>query len=105
MTNSVRGVILDIDGTLVDSNDLHARAWVETLAEFGYTVEYERVRRLIGMGGDKMLPETTGVSPDSDEGEKISKRRGELFKAKFLAEVRPFPETREMLARMREGGI
>jgi beta-phosphoglucomutase-like phosphatase (HAD superfamily) len=51
-----RAVIFDIDGTLVDSNDAHAQAWVEALSEHGRHVAFTRVRPLIGMGGDKLLP-------------------------------------------------
>src|SRR5437588_6762355 len=78
----IRGVILDVDGTLVDSNDVHARAWVEALAEFGRPVAYEKVRKLIGMGGDKLLPAAAGIEESSAEGKKISKRRRELFKTR-----------------------
>lgn len=57
-------VIFDVDGTLVDSNDAHARAWVEALRMFGIEREVAAARRLIGMGGDKLLPTTpTGRSP------------------------------------------
>jgi beta-phosphoglucomutase-like phosphatase (HAD superfamily) len=44
-----KAALLDIDGTLVDSNDAHALAWVETLAEFGYRVEFERVRLAVAL--------------------------------------------------------
>ena len=52
----LRGVLLDIDGTLVNSNDLHAQAWVDALRHHGFDVPFEQVRRLIGMGGDHLLP-------------------------------------------------
>ena len=55
-----QGVIFDVDGTLVDSNDAHARAFVEALHACGYAVEFERVRRLIGKGADKLIPELIG---------------------------------------------
>ena len=57
MTTRIRAAILDVDGTLVDSNDAHARAWVDAFREFGYDVPYDKVRPLIGMGGDNLLPE------------------------------------------------
>ena len=101
----VRGVILDIDGTLVDSNDAHARAWVAALAQHGLEVPYEQVRRLIGMGGDKLLPEVGGPSADSAEGKRISARRGEIFKERYLPALEPFAGTRELLAHMRERGL
>ena len=49
-------VIFDIDGTLIDSVDLHARAWVEAFAHFGYHVPFEQVRPQIGKGGDQLMP-------------------------------------------------
>jgi len=64
----LKGVIFDVDGTLVDSNDAHAESWVDTFAEAGYDVPFDVVRPLIGMGGDKLLPETIGVSSDSELG-------------------------------------
>lgn len=101
----IRGVILDVDGTLVNSNDAHAHSWVEAMAESGYSVPFEKVRPLIGMGGDKVLPETIGVDNSSPEGQKISKRRGEIFKERYLSQVRPFPHAQDLLNRMRERGL
>jgi HAD superfamily hydrolase (TIGR01509 family) len=101
-----RGVILDIDGTLVDSNDEHARAWVDTLAERGITVAFETVRPLVGMGGDKVLPRISGgIRDDSPEGEALSARRGAIFRERYLPRVSPFPGTRELIQRMRDDGF
>jgi beta-phosphoglucomutase-like phosphatase (HAD superfamily) len=75
----LKGVLLDVDGTLVDSNDAHTRAWVRALAENGITVSFEKVRLLIGKGGDKLLPEVAGIDADSPKGKTISERRGEIF--------------------------
>jgi HAD superfamily hydrolase (TIGR01509 family) len=102
----VRGVILDVDGTLVDSNDAHARAWVEALAGHGLHVPVEKVRRLIGMGGDKLLPRVTGgITEDSPEGKEISRRREEIFKERYLPALRPTPGARELLQRMHDAGL
>ncbi len=101
----VEGVLLDVDGTLVDSNGAHAAAWQNALAEAGFQVEFERLRRLIGKGGDKLLPEVTGVEADSPRGEAISKRRAEIFKEEFLPRLRPFPRARELLVRMKRDGL
>ncbi len=60
----MRVVLLDIDGTLIDSNDAHARAWVAVASEFGYEVSFSIVRTLIGMGGDKLWPTAFGFEPD-----------------------------------------
>ncbi len=61
-------MIFDVDGTLVDSNDAHARAWVDAFAEHGITVAYDQVRRAIGMGGDKLMPLVAGIEEDSAAG-------------------------------------
>lgn len=52
----IKSVIFDVDGTLVDSVDLHARAWQEALAYFGKQIPYEKVRNQIGKGGDQLMP-------------------------------------------------
>ena len=65
-------VILDVDGTLVDSNDAHARAWVDASSAFGITVAFDHVRRSIGMGGDKLMPAVSGIEESSDLGTAIA---------------------------------
>ena len=72
-----RAVIFDVDGTLVDSNDAHARAWAEAMAESGLQVPVERIRPLIGMGGDKLLPRLTGIDIESPDGEAIAEEQGQ----------------------------
>jgi len=98
-------VILDVDGTLIDSNDAHARAWVDAFAEFDHDVPYERARALVGMGGDNLLPEAIRIEKDSPEGEALSKRRSEIFKERFLKTINPLAGTREMVQRMRDEGL
>jgi HAD superfamily hydrolase (TIGR01509 family) len=95
-------VLLDIDGTLIDSNDAHAACWVEALAAFGHRVEFARVRKLIGMGGDKLLPELTGISKDSDDGRTIAARRQSLFIERYVQHLKAFPKAKSLLRRMRE---
>ena len=99
------GVLLDVDGTLVDSNDAHDHAWVKALAGAGVTVEFATVRRLIGKGGDKLLPEVSGIDAESDEGKAIIKRRGEIFQKEYLPTLKPFPGAKELLARMKKAGL
>lgn len=101
----IRGVILDVDGTLIESNDEQAYSWVEAMADYGYSVPYEKVRPLIGKGGDKVLPETIGVSSESDMGKQISKRRGEVFKQRYLPTLKPTPGAKELLEEMRCRGL
>lgn len=96
--------LLDVDGTLVDSNDAHARAWVEVLAKAGHGVPYERVRRLIGKGGDKLVPEATGIE-DEARVQALGEARTKRFLEHYVDEVRPLPRVRELLERMRESGL
>jgi phosphoglycolate phosphatase-like HAD superfamily hydrolase len=101
-----RGVLLDIDGTLADSNGAHARAWQQALAEHHYAVDLGRIRRWIGMGGDKLLPEATGgLDPESATGRAIAKRRGEIFRQRFLRRITGFPRCRDLLVRMKRDGL
>jgi phosphoglycolate phosphatase-like HAD superfamily hydrolase len=94
-------VVLDVDGTLVDSNDAHARAWVEGFAEHGIAVPFEKVRRAIGMGSDKLMPHVAGIDHESTQGRKISERRGEIFTRAYLPHLQPFPGVRALLERFR----
>lgn len=102
---TVRGVLLDVDGTLVDSNDAHARAWVAALAEQGIRVKREEVRRLIGMGGDKLLPAVADIDAESPMGVSIGARRSEIFRERYLPTVEAFPEALALLQRMRADGL
>lgn len=97
-------ILLDIDGTLIDSNDEHAWAWVDVCEEFGFPCEFEQVRSMIGMGGDKVLPELTGIEEDTPEGERITERRGEIFRTKYAPTLLPFEGVRELLERMQADG-
>ncbi len=104
--SSLEAVLLDLDGTLVDSNDAHALAWVEALTEDGHRdVTFDRVRWLIGKGGDKLLPELTGIDKESARGKDIQKRRSEIFKRTYLPQLRPFPGARALLQRMHDDGL
>jgi HAD superfamily hydrolase (TIGR01509 family) len=102
---SIRAVIFDVDGTLVDSNDQHARAWVEALAEYGYKVPLDQVRPLIGMGGDKVLPILTGLAADEPKARKIGERRDAIFTDRYLPQVRPLPGARDLLLRLKADGL
>ncbi|NJN17096.1 MAG: HAD family hydrolase [Oscillochloris sp.] len=99
------GVILDVDGTLVDSNDAHARAWCDAFAEQGLAVEYTKVRRLIGMGSDQLLPEAADIQRESELGSRLAERRGEVFTQRYLAGVAAFPQTRALVERLRDQGL
>lgn len=96
-------VLLDIDGTLVDSNDAHANAWVETFGKHGHDVSYLRVRRMIGMGGDRVIAEIMGDVSERTE-KKLEEECAERFVDKWLATVKPLERTRELILQLRREG-
>ena len=98
-------VILDVDGTLVDSNDAHAQAWMDAFNEAAIPVSYDRVRRSIGMGGDKLLPHVAGISEETREGKRLSQRRGEIFRSDYLPRIVAFPRVRDLLQRFAAEGF
>jgi HAD superfamily hydrolase (TIGR01509 family) len=101
----MRAVIFDIDGTLLDSVDLHARAWVEAFAHFGVTTDFADVRRQIGKGGDELMPVFLSEERIARDGETIEAYRSDLFKRRYLSEVRPFPGVRPLFEHIRAAGL
>jgi HAD superfamily hydrolase (TIGR01549 family) len=100
-----RAAIFDLDGTLLDSVDLHALAWLEALAEFGHDVGFDRVRSQIGKGGDKLIPVFLSADEQKAHGQELEEWRGNRFKAKYLPLIRPFAAVPDLLRRAREAGL
>jgi HAD superfamily hydrolase (TIGR01509 family) len=105
MSSRWKAVLFDVDGTLVDSNDAHAHAWVKAFTENGVTVDPAHVRRCIGMGGDKLMPEVSGLAEDSAKGSAIAKRRGEIFKQEFLPKLNAFRDSDRLVAAVKQRGL
>lgn len=101
----LEGVLLDVDGTLIDSNGAHARSWSDTFREFGYDITAERVRPLIGKGGDKLLPELTGVAVDSERGKALTERRAAIFADRYIPTLRQTRGARALVDRLRKEGL
>ncbi len=99
-----RAALFDIDGTLMDSVDLHAQAWQEALVRFGKQVSYDDIRSQIGKGGDQLLP----VFLDEEElerfGDDLSEYRSGLYERQYLPWAKPFPGARDLLARLKQAG-
>ena len=97
-------VIFDVDGTLVDSVDLHTLAWEKTFYHFGIEVPYDQVRRQIGKGADQLMP----VFWTKDEldclGEAMQDFRAKLFQREYLSGVWAFPGVRKLLERLHADG-
>ena len=100
-----KAALFDVDGTLVDTVDLHAEAWVRTFRHFGADTTFEEIRRQIGKGGDQLLPGL--VPPDLLERrqEEMEQFRSDLFKREFLARVKPFPGVADLFRHLRGAGI
>ena len=94
-------LLFDVDGTLIDSNGAHAQAWTQSLAEHGIVVPFDRVRRAIGMGSDKLLPAVAGISHESDTGRALIERKKEIF-GTLLPSLRPTAGARPLLEYLRQ---
>lgn len=100
----VKAAIFDIDGTLLDSVDLHARAWQKAFEHFHRVVPFEKVRSQIGKGGDQLLPVFFTEKEIQKFGKELEDFRGRLFKEEFLPQVQPFPKVRELFERLNSDG-
>lgn len=100
----MNAVIFDVDGTLVDSVDLHAKAWQETLTEFGHPVAFQAVRSQIGKGGDQLLPVFLSKAEIETKGKAIEQHRSDLFKKTYLSQVKSFPRVRELFEQLLNDG-
>jgi HAD superfamily hydrolase (TIGR01509 family) len=102
----VTSVFFDIDGTLDDSNDAHARSWIDTFAERRISVAFERVRPLIGMGSDKLLRALDlGIETDGDAGKALTARRKAIFLERYVSDVKAFPGARQLVATIKDAGL
>lgn len=100
---TLKAVILDIDGTLLLSNEAHALAWVEGFAAYGYEVQLEKVLPLMGMGGDKVIPILVpGLNDEEGDGKAVSQKRKEIVINKFVPTLSPTRGARDLILRMQQ---
>jgi HAD superfamily hydrolase (TIGR01509 family) len=97
-------IIFDVDGTLVDSVDLHAKAWQDAFRHFGKEIPFPDIRSQIGKGGDQIMPVFFSEEELQRFGEQMQDYRTQLFKAAYMDQVRPFPHVRELFERIRASG-
>ncbi|WP_392535773.1 HAD family hydrolase [Nostoc sp. C117] len=103
---ALQGVILDIDGTLVLSNDVHANTWVEAFAAHGLEILFETVRPLMGMGGDQLIPKVVPeLNGEEEIGKAIAELRKELLFDKFIPQITTANGSRELILKMQESGL
>jgi phosphoglycolate phosphatase-like HAD superfamily hydrolase len=100
-----RAVVFDVDGTLVDSHDAHAKAWSDAFRIYGIQVPFRRVRPLIGAGPERLIPELTGIPFKSPAGARIVQAYDQMFRAEYLPALNPVPGVPELLARIHDKGL
>lgn len=98
-----RTAILDIDGTLVDTNYQHAIAWYRAFRQHGVPLPLWRIHRGIGMGGDQMVETLAGEEVENDQGEDIRSAESALYLA-MIDEVEPFAAARDLIAELERRG-
>ena len=101
----IKAVIFDVDGTLVDSNDLHVEAWREAFRGCGKEVTPEELHEQMGKGGDQLMPVFCSREELERFGEELERSRAELFTSDYLPRVRPFPRVRELFERIKADGL
>ena len=97
-------ILLDIDGTLLDSVDLHARAWREAFLAFGKDIAFEEIRSQIGKGGDQLLPVFFTPAELAARGKEIERWRSDWYRLRYMPQVRPFPGVRPLFVALRGRG-
>ena len=101
----IEALLCDIDGTLVESNWLHAEAWQRAFAQMGIVLEKEDVRRQIGKGGDELIPVYVPWWKRRQVEEPLKAYRKFIFQQDYLAKVKALPGARELLVKVKESGI
>ena len=99
-----KAVIFDVDGTLIDSVDLHAKAWQDAFRDYGHEIEFDEIRGQIGKGGDQLMPVFLDPAELDAKGEELESHRGRILKERYLPEVVAFPRVRELFERLRADG-
>lgn len=101
----IRAILLDVDGTLLASNDAHAAAWSDACAEFGYERDAAFFRPLIGMGGDRVLPLVAdGLDDERGTGKALAERRKAIYTERYFPRVEPTPGARALVRRFHDEG-
>jgi HAD superfamily hydrolase (TIGR01509 family) len=103
MNQRVPAAIVDLDGTLVDTNYHHTLAWYRALRRFGIVVPLWRIHRHIGMGGDQIITALCGESTERERGDQIRAAEKDLY-AELIEEVEPLAGSRDLLVELRDRG-
>jgi HAD superfamily hydrolase (TIGR01549 family) len=101
---AVEAALLDVDGTLIDSNYQHALAWYRAFRQHGIVLPVWRIHRAIGMGGDQLVPALVGEEKDREQGDEIRDTRDSLYK-ELIDEVEPFHGAHDLISDLKERGL
>jgi len=101
----IRAAIFDVDGTLIDSNDLHIEAWREAFRRYGKDLGYDEIHAQMGKGGDQLMPVFLSRHEIDKFGEDLEHMRGDLFIRNYLPRAQPFPGVRALFERLSADGI
>jgi HAD superfamily hydrolase (TIGR01509 family) len=104
MAKDPPAVLLDVDGTLIDSNYQHALAWYRALRERGRTFALVDLHRHIGMGGDQLVKSIAGEEFDDEHGEEAGEAQKEHYRAITAGELAPLEGASELIAALRMRG-
>jgi len=105
MVPSITAVIVNVDGTLVDSINAQARAWRLAMSEFGIVPSQESIRRLIGLSPRDILQTAAGVDWYSAVGQALLRRRAEIFLSRFHRSIRAIPGGSATMRCLRNAGV
>jgi HAD superfamily hydrolase (TIGR01549 family) len=101
---TVEAALLDVDGTLIDSNYQHAIAWHRAFRQHGIVLPVWRIHRAIGMGGDQLVPALVGEQKDREQGDEIRDTRDALYQ-ELIDEVEPLQDARDLISAIKERGL
>lgn len=97
-------VLLDVDGTLIDSTYLHALAWMRAFARHDLTPQWWRVHRTIGMGGDRLVAEICGAAVEDSLGDTLREEWSDCYR-EVLPEVRALPGAADLVHSLTDAGL
>ena len=100
----VEAVLFDVDGTLIDSVEQHARAWLWAFARHGHDIPLNDIRRQIGKGGDQLMPAFLSPEEISHIGSTLEAERLTFFRDEYLPLLHPFPMVRDLVERVKLDG-
>jgi HAD superfamily hydrolase (TIGR01509 family) len=97
--------LLDVDGTLIDSNYQHALAWYRAFRSHDIVLPVWRIHRAVGMGGDQLMPALAGKEVDEEKGDEIRETRDRIYREELIEEVAPLAGARDLIEALKDRGL